>query len=209
MGRRDTRRPPRRTVCLEISIFECGRAHCEVSAGDVWWVKCGRAHCNMHFRMHRPRATYAFPRLTRLAACVRVCTARWTNPFSNAGATGAGVPPARDDYQQGVAAPVDLCIPEAAWFRRAFRKRNRRESYRAALRLTPHSHAGYQSAHAHENPQRGATRQPHNNDACPDAALAEAEGAHTDQKSHMRNPVAAFELGIQVRYATNDPDRKV
>ena len=74
---------------------------------------------------------------------------------------------------------------------------------------TPHSHVDKQSAHAHENPQRGAAGQPHNNDVRPDAALAEAECAHADQKSNMRNPVAACERGTQARDAANNPDRKV
>ena len=79
---------------------------------------------------------------------------------------------------------------------------------------TRHSRVDKQSAHAHENPQRGAAGQPHNNDVRPDdfwsaCALAEAEGAHADQKSHVRNPVAACELGIQARDSTNNPDRKV
>ena len=69
-----------------------------------------------------------------------------------------------------------------------------------------HSYVAKQSAHAHENPQRGAARQPHNNDvlARPDAALAEAEGTHSYQASHMRNSVAACELGIQAMDAMNN-----
>ena len=70
-------------------------------------------------------------------------------------------------------------LPEPSYGMRTFRGTGQ----------TLHSHDVKQSTHAHKNPQRGAAGQPHNNDVLvhSDAALAEAEGAHTDQKSMYAN----------------------
>ena len=74
-------------------------------------------------------------------------------------------------------------LPETSYGTRTFRGTGQ----------TLHSHVAKQSAHAHENPKRGAAGQAHNNDARPDAALPEAEGAHTDQKSMYANKAGCTE----------------